>query len=134
MCSREVDRDTGGLDHINTTNKYNHDQQLSTIIYQDAGSDVPSGSGVPLFKKSNCQTLDLSLFIFHYILYKFAGSKFWGLSCYTKKNTLIQHARESRVRHNVFSTGNRHNSLKIQRNCPLKYMLDPSKCLGTNFP
>jgi hypothetical protein len=41
MCSREVDRDTGhtgGLDHINTTNKYNHDQQLSTIIYQDAGS------------------------------------------------------------------------------------------------
>ena len=25
MCSREVDRDTGGLDHINTTNKYNHD-------------------------------------------------------------------------------------------------------------
>jgi hypothetical protein len=38
MCSRGVDRDTGGLDHINTTNKYNHDQQLSTIIYQDAGS------------------------------------------------------------------------------------------------
>ena len=28
-----VDRDTGGLDHINTTNKYNHDQRLSTIIY-----------------------------------------------------------------------------------------------------
>jgi hypothetical protein len=45
MCSREVDRDTGGLDHIhvNPTNKYNHDQQLSTIIYQDAGSGVPSG-------------------------------------------------------------------------------------------
>jgi hypothetical protein len=29
MCSREVDRDTGGLDHINTTNKYNHDWQSS---------------------------------------------------------------------------------------------------------
>ena len=45
MCSREVDRDTRGLDHINTTNKYNHDQQLSTIIYQDAGSIVPSDYG-----------------------------------------------------------------------------------------
>jgi hypothetical protein len=31
MCSREVNRDTAGLDHINITNKYNHDQQLSTI-------------------------------------------------------------------------------------------------------
>ena len=45
MCIREVDRDTGGLDHINTTKKYNHDKQLSTIIYQDAGSIVPSGYG-----------------------------------------------------------------------------------------
>jgi hypothetical protein len=45
VYSREVDRDTGGLDHTNTTNKYNHDQQLSTIIYQDAGSGVPSGYG-----------------------------------------------------------------------------------------
>ena len=45
MCSREVDRDTGVLDHINTTNKYNHDQQLSTKIFHDAGSGVPSGYG-----------------------------------------------------------------------------------------
>jgi hypothetical protein len=44
MCSREVDRDTGGLDHINTTNKYIHDRKLSTIIlYQHASSGVPSG-------------------------------------------------------------------------------------------
>ena len=38
----------------------------------------------------------------------------------THKNTLIEHARKSRVRHNVKSVGNRHNSLKIQRNC-VKY-------------
>jgi hypothetical protein len=55
MCSREVDRDTGGLDHINTTNKYNHDQQLSTIIYQDAGSGVPSGCGqLNLTSQAHC--------------------------------------------------------------------------------
>jgi hypothetical protein len=46
----------------------------------------------------------------------------WLSSRYTKKNTLIQHARKSRVRHNVKSIGNRHNSLKIQRNC-VKYSL-----------
>jgi hypothetical protein len=41
---------------------------------------------------------------------------------YTKKNTLIQHTRKARVRHNVKSIENRHNSLKIQRNC-VKYIL-----------
>ena len=40
-----------------------------------------------------------------------------------KQNTSIQHARESRVQHTVFSIGNRHNSSKIQRNC-VKYILD----------
>jgi hypothetical protein len=55
MCSREVDRDTGGLDHINTTNKYNHDQQLSTIIYRDAGSGIPSGYGqLNLTSQAHC--------------------------------------------------------------------------------
>jgi hypothetical protein len=38
MCSRDVDRDTGGrvcgLDQINTTHKYNDDQQLSIFILQ----------------------------------------------------------------------------------------------------
>jgi hypothetical protein len=46
MCSRGVDRDTGGLDHINTTNKYNHDQQLSTIIYQTP-AQAPSDAQAP---------------------------------------------------------------------------------------
>jgi hypothetical protein len=55
VYSREVDRDTGGLDHTNTTNKYNHDQQLSPIIYQDAGSGVPSGYGqLNLTSKAHC--------------------------------------------------------------------------------
>ena len=55
MCSREVDRDTGGLDHINTTKKYNHDQQLSTILYQDASLGVPSGYGkINLTSQAHC--------------------------------------------------------------------------------
>jgi hypothetical protein len=54
MCSREVDRDTGGLDHINTTNKYNHDQQLSIIIYQDASSIVPSYGQINLTSQAHC--------------------------------------------------------------------------------
>ena len=55
MCSREVDRDTVGLDHIITTNKYNHDQQLSTIVYQDAGLGVLSGYGqLNLTSQAHC--------------------------------------------------------------------------------
>jgi hypothetical protein len=55
MCSREVDRDTVGLDNIITTNKYNHDQQLSTIVYQDAGLGVPSGYGqLNLTSQAHC--------------------------------------------------------------------------------
>jgi hypothetical protein len=47
--------DTGGLDHINTTNTYNHDQQLSTIIYQDAGSGIPPGYGqLNLTSQAHC--------------------------------------------------------------------------------
>jgi hypothetical protein len=66
MCSREVDRDTGSqgyriigiLDHINTTHKYINDQQLSTIIYQDAGSDIPSGYGqLNLTSQAHCNTM-----------------------------------------------------------------------------
>jgi hypothetical protein len=55
MRSREVDRDTGGLDLIKTTNKYIHDQQVSTIIYQEAGSGVPSGYGqLNLTSQAHC--------------------------------------------------------------------------------
>ena len=71
------------------------------------------------------QTLNLSLFIFHYIVSIRCVQILGFSSRYAKKNTLIQHTRESRVRHNVFSIGNRHNSLKIQRNC-VKYILDRS--------
>jgi hypothetical protein len=84
--------------------------------------------------KSNCQTFNLSLLIvFHYIIYstilyiKIRWVQILGFSGrYTKKNTLIQHARKSRVWRNVKSIGNNlfnwHNSLKIQQNC-VKYIL-----------
>jgi hypothetical protein len=55
MCSREVDRDTVGLDHIKKPNTYKHDQQLSTIIYQDPGSGVPFGFGqLNLTSQAHC--------------------------------------------------------------------------------
>ena len=91
MYSREVDRDTGGLDHINPTNKYNHDQQLSTIIYQDAGSIVPAGYGQLNLTSQATVTMIANYQPFSAIIWLVSGAKkFIGMHRrFFKKNTPI---------------------------------------------